>query len=67
MAWTQSDIDALKKAIATGAQEVEYADGRRVRFRSLAHMRETLALMEEGVSGTQQPRVSYVKFNRGLS
>jgi len=34
MAWTQSDLDALDKAISSGKQTVEY-DGRRVVYRSM--------------------------------
>lgn len=49
MAWTQSDIDALKKAIASGALTVEM-DGRRITYRSLAEMRSTLAEMEQEVN-----------------
>lgn len=48
MAFTQTDIDALKAAIATGALEVEFGAGpdkRKVRYRNLADMKETLALM----------------------
>lgn len=53
MAFTQSDIDALKAAIATGALRARYADGREVQYRSLAEMRETLGLMrDEAANGS---------------
>ena len=65
MAWTQTDVDALKAAIATGALEVRYADGRHVRYRSLADMERTLALMQGEVAGTAAtPRVTYAAFSR---
>lgn len=65
MAYTQSDIDQLKTAIASGALEVQYPNGR-VRYRSLAEMRETLAIMEAEVSGSstvtpRQTRTVYRK------
>ena len=50
--WTQADIDALRRAIATGAKRVEYGD-KIVEYRTLAEMERTLALMEEQVNGAQ--------------
>lgn len=64
MAFTQSDIDALKAAIATGALEVRYADGRYTRFRSLKEMRETLELMERDVRTTPRVLVGFVQHSR---
>ena len=55
MAWTQDDIDALKAAIATGAQDVQYSDGSRVAYRSLKDMRDTLAMMQGEVAAAAQP------------
>lgn len=49
MAYSESDIASLKAAIATGALEVEFGAGpdrRKVRYRSLAEMQQTLAIME---------------------
>lgn len=45
MAFTTADVDALKDAIATGALEVRYADGRQVKYRSLGEMRQILQMM----------------------
>lgn len=36
MAYTQSDLDALSKAITAGIKSVTYADGRRVEYQTLA-------------------------------
>lgn len=55
MAWTQTDIDALKAAIAQGALKVRFAD-RDVTYRSLKEMRETLAMMEEEVNADSTKR-----------
>ncbi|TBW33364.1 hypothetical protein EYW49_20610 [Siculibacillus lacustris] len=38
MAWTQADLDALDAALALGAREVRYADGRMVVYRSVREM-----------------------------
>jgi hypothetical protein len=54
MAWTQSDIDALKRAIATGVKKATFGSGetrREQEFRSLAEMKETLADMQAEVAG----------------
>jgi hypothetical protein len=50
MAFQQSDIDALKAAIATGALSVRYADGRQVTYRGLSEMRQTLQILQDEVS-----------------
>jgi hypothetical protein len=55
MAYSQSDIDALKAAIATGATLVKFgagADSREVRYRSLEEMRAILADMEAELSAS---------------
>lgn len=50
MAWSQSDIDAMKKAIATGALHVDYPGGGGVTYRSLADMRSILGDMQAEVN-----------------
>ena len=50
--WTQQDIDALRRLIATGAKRVEYGD-KIMEARPLNEMLQTLALMEEQVNGAQ--------------
>lgn len=51
VAWTQTDIDSLKTAIASGQLIVRSAD-RMINYRSLDEMKEVLALMEAEVSGS---------------
>jgi hypothetical protein len=65
MAWTQTDVDALKDAIASGTKDVQYSDGSRIVYRSLAEMRETLSMMEAEVAGSSTARVRTVRFNSG--
>lgn len=64
MAITQSDLDALDAAILTAELEVEY-QGRRVRFRSVAelrqayeHARAVMATQRAGAGG-----VGLIRFN----
>ena len=68
MAFTQTHIDALKEAIATGALEVEFGTGterRRIKYRSLAEMRSTLADMLAEVSPQSRPAaVTYAEHCR---
>lgn len=44
--YTSQQLQTLKKAIALGAMEVRYADGRTVKYRSLAEMKAILHDME---------------------
>lgn len=59
MAFSQADIDALKKAIGLGVVKVSYADGRSHEYRSLAQMKEILRMMEADVESgaAAEPRV----------
>jgi hypothetical protein len=43
MAITQADIDALEKAMVSGALRVRYPDGSEVQYRTMAEMSEALA------------------------
>lgn len=64
--WTQSDIDKLKAAIASGVTSVSYAGppARTITYQSLAEMRKLLAEMTGQVNG----RIRYrrVAFKKGF-
>lgn len=63
--WTQADLVALDKAIATGALKVRFADGREVTYRSLADMRSIRAQMVDAIYGTAPAsRVTFVEHGR---
>lgn len=65
MAWTQTDIDKLKVAIAQGATKVKFAD-REVTYRSLDEMRETLRIIQaevDGANGVTRRRLRRVLFS----
>ena len=70
MAWTQTDIDSLKAAIARGATLVRNANGEEVRYNTISAMREALAAMQAEVSGTSAARKAltpiYPTTSRGL-
>jgi len=67
MAFTQTDIDALKKAIAKGVRSVQ-RNGEMVTFNSLAEMTAALRMMETEVAGTSAKtiKVAYATTSRGL-
>lgn len=68
MAFTQTEIDKLKQAIALGALRVRYAD-RDVTYRSLDEMRETLGMMEAEVgtaAGKRRTRKVLFQTSRGF-
>lgn len=44
MPFTLADEDAIQAAIVRGEAEVRFADGRTVKYRSVAEMREALAI-----------------------
>jgi hypothetical protein len=61
MALTQTDLDNLDAAIATGELEVE-SQGRRVKYRSIADLidaRKHIASMLAESSTTTKPRAAY--------
>ncbi len=50
MAWTVTDLDRLKAAIATGARVVQYSD-KRMEYRSLKEMIQAKRMMEAELKG----------------
>lgn len=65
MAFVQSDVDSIKKAIASGVQSVRFADGRRVDYRSVPEMIEALRLAEAEVAAANGgDTVSYLSFTK---
>lgn len=55
MAVTQADLDVVTRAIASGERRVRFSDGREVEYRSVADLRDALALLRaemNAASGT---------------
>lgn len=69
MAWTQSDVDALKAAIAAGVRRVAIND-RMVEYQDMAAMIRALSLMEAEVASSASKvspsRTVLVKHGRGV-
>jgi hypothetical protein len=53
MAYSQTQIDAIESALATGALTVTFSDGNSVTYRSVRELERTLAMMKKSVSGSQ--------------
>lgn len=58
MAYTQTQLDALKDAAAKGVLEVEY-DNQRVKYRSLTEMLRMISIIERELSGQAVHRIVY--------
>jgi hypothetical protein len=67
MAYTQAQLDALDAAIARGVLEVQNGQ-ERVKYRSLAEMRQTRRVIADELAGraTGVPSVLYPTTGRGL-
>ncbi|OYZ15630.1 MAG: hypothetical protein B7Y35_06060 [Sphingomonadales bacterium 28-64-96] len=70
MAWTQSDLDAINAAIASGAMEVRYADGSGAKYRSLDDMMKVRDMIAAVVAPAAtapgiNPSVALVSFAGG--
>jgi len=71
MAYQQSDLDdlyAALKTVALGAQEIEFADGRRVKFQTVDAVEKAIAVVDaqlkmqqRATSGIVRRRVPYYR------
>jgi len=65
MAYIQTQIDALKTAMASGVLTVRHGETATT-FRSLAEMQKQLSIMESDVAGTDaRPRRTVAAFGNG--
>lgn len=68
--WTQTDVDTLKAAIASGVQTVSYAGppARTITYQSLAEMRALLSEMvaQVGDAAGTRSRVRYAVTSKGF-
>lgn len=64
MAYQQSDLDKLHAtlvAVATGAQEVQFADGRRTKFQTVEGVTAAIAVVEAQLRMQQRALGSIVR------
>ena len=67
MAWTAAELDALRKAYASGTLRVSFG-GRSVEYGSAADLLSRIRVIEyemAGQSGTRAPRRSLASFRKG--
>ncbi|MER8786871.1 hypothetical protein NKH71_03220 [Mesorhizobium sp. M0983] len=63
MAWTQSDLDAIEKAIATGARRVRYQT-HEVEYQSLSDMLKVRQIIKDELAGNS-PGVVLTEYQSG--
>ena len=64
MAFTQTDLDALKAALASGELRVKYA-GREVEYRSIEELKQAIAIVEGDLETTTPVRRVVVHTSKG--
>lgn len=65
MAYTQSDLDAIDRAIATGTRRVT-VDGRSVEYRDVAEMMRVRDLIKRDLGQTAGSTRRYGTYSKGL-
>ena len=68
MAWTQAELDALKRAYATGTLRVT-SDGRTVEYGNAADLLSRVRIIESEmaqITGSPLPVAGYAGFRRGV-
>lgn len=68
MAWTQADLDAVEAAIASGVEEVRFAD-RSVRYRTIGDLQKARQEIKNALSlaGPLPVRQVRIRTNKGFS
>lgn len=65
MSFTQTQLDALREAYASGVTEVSY-DGKTVKYRTLAELAQVIATVESALGLPAPRRQHYPTFSKGL-
>ena len=65
MAFTQSDLDAIESAIASGATSVQFSD-RLVVYRGVSDLLKARATVIAELTAATRPRLVYGVANKGL-
>lgn len=58
MAWTQTDLDNVKAALATGELSVSFEDGRKVEFRSIGDLLKVKHAIEAELTAADTTRLT---------
>ena len=65
MSFTQSQLDGLREAYASGVTEVSY-DGKTVKYRTLAELSQAIQTAEAALGVKRPSRQHYPTFSKGL-
>lgn len=63
MTYTDEQLQALQRALASGELEVRYAD-RSVTYRSVDELIKAIAIVKSNLATPPSPRYSFTGFNR---
>ena len=69
MAWTQTDLDNIEKAIAKGYLTVRHSDGKTITYRSMSELKEARDIISKELSaqsGKRRPRAFVARTSKGL-
>ena len=70
MAYTQADLDELKRSLVMGTTKVRHADGREVNYRSLAEIQSIINLIQAELDpdpgASARSRRVYTNSRKGL-
>lgn len=64
MAWTQTDLDAIERAIATGARRVRFQT-HEVEYQSISEMLKARDVIKTEINATFRPGVSFAEYEGG--
>lgn len=65
MSWTQSDLDRIDKAIASGHLKVRYGDND-VTYRSITELRKARAMVAQELGNRPAFGASYPRTSKGI-
>lgn len=65
MAWTQTDLDNIERAMAQGTRKV-VIEGKEVEYRSLDEMIQVRNLIKTSLGTTSTSKRRYATFSRGF-
>lgn len=66
-AFSTADLDRIKRAIASGALEVRYADGRQVKYRSMDELVQARAAIERELAADRAPLRKVMAHSKGTT
>lgn len=64
MAWTQSDLDKIERAIASGARRVRFQT-HEVEYQSISEMLMARDLIKDALAGDDNAGVSFAEYGNG--